>query len=129
MDARVFIDKWVAAYNDGDIDRLFSLFTDDYVYECPNIGNRLVGDESRPLSEAILAMLPDRKIDVRRVVADGDAAAVEYVLSATSLGMPGYPPAGESWSSNVIGLMTFRGGKLAAYKEWLDAPLHVEGLT
>lgn len=121
MDASTFVDEWASAYNDQDLDRFGALFTDDVTYTLKAFGLAFTGRDAwvghvREYASAV----PDRKLTVRRTIADGDAIAVEYDFAGTSAGiLPNLPPTGEPVTATFCTILHLRGGQAAAQTDYL----------
>jgi hypothetical protein len=84
--ARKFADEWVAAWNAGDLDRIFEHYDDDFDFSSPVISERGF-DESgklkgkvamRPYWSAGLASQPPLRFEVLEVFAGVDSVSIFY---------------------------------------------------
>ena len=72
------VEALVAALNDGDLDALDSVFTDDVVMEWPQSGERIVGGENRREVYSRFPSLPH--VTPRRTTGNGDLWVLEADL-------------------------------------------------
>ncbi|MFI1972462.1 hypothetical protein BLA24_33400 [Streptomyces cinnamoneus] len=121
MNSDTFVHAWANAYNDQDFHRFGELYTDDTTYECGPFGLAFTGRDPfvRHLREYAGAV-PDRKFTIERVIADGDAIAVEFGFGGTSAGVhPGLPPAGEPVTARFCSVLQLREGRIASQTDYL----------
>ncbi|MEV4439901.1 nuclear transport factor 2 family protein [Streptomyces sp. NPDC049577] len=121
MNSHKLVHEWANAYNDQDFDRFGELYTDDTAYECGPFGLAFTGRDAfvRHLREYAGAV-PDRKFTIERVIADGDAIAVEFGFAGTSAGVhPGLPPAGEPVTARFCSVLQLREGRIASQTDYL----------
>lgn len=112
--AREFVD----AYNAADIERMNALMTEDGEVLMPALNvARVRWDPSGPASR----MAEDRTIEVRRMIASGDAVGFEFLWHATSKGGPGLAPAGERMEMENCIVLSFRDGLISRYCEFIGS--------
>lgn len=84
--AREFADKWIDAFNAGDLDKIFFLYEDDFKMTSPYIVERmgvksgvLIGKESvRPYWEKSLSMHPPLKFKLIDVFVGVSSVVIYY---------------------------------------------------
>ncbi|QDQ15199.1 ester cyclase [Streptomyces spectabilis] len=121
MHAEKFVQEWASAYNDQDFDRFGALFTDDVAYTLKAFGLAFTGRDAwvNHVRE-YAAAVPDRKLTLRRTVADGDTIAVEYDFAGTSAGiLPNLPPKGEPVTVSFCTILRLRGEQAASQVDYL----------
>ncbi|MFD0378314.1 nuclear transport factor 2 family protein [Streptomyces sp. NPDC127112] len=102
-DVNELVHAWADSYNEQDFDRFGALFTDDVAYTCGAFGLAFTGRDAfvghiREYAGAV----PDRKLTLKRVIAEGDAVAIETDFAGTSSGThPALPPASRSPSASA----------------------------
>ncbi|KOU52643.1 ester cyclase [Streptomyces sp. WM6378] len=121
MNADQFVKEWASAYNDQDFDRFGALFTDDVAYTLKAFGLAFTGrDAWVGHVREYAAAVPDRRLTVKRTVADGDTIAVEYDFAGTSAGvMANLPPKGEPVTVSFCTILQLRGDRAAAQVDYL----------
>ena len=118
---RSLIEELLEAYNAPDLDRAAFLYAEDCEYVNHALGIRIEGrGAQRTNMQAILDIFPDRKLGLRRIIADEGSAAVEAQFVATSPGGPGMPPAGEPYTSEMCCMFEVRGGLVAREHDYID---------
>ncbi|MEU8546311.1 nuclear transport factor 2 family protein [Streptomyces roseoverticillatus] len=121
MNSTTFVHEWVNAYNNQDFDGFGAMCTDDVTYDCGPFGHAFTGRDAlvRHIRE-YAAAVPDRKLTPKRVIADGDAIAVEYDFAGTSSGaVPGLPPAGQPISISFCTILQLRDGRITSQVDYL----------
>lgn len=87
MDARSFVDEFVAAIRSEDADRYASLYAEDTVMIEPLLGEPLRGQDAIRTGEAALFdAFGEVDPDVTSIVSDGRRIAVEVVMRAVNDG-------------------------------------------
>lgn len=87
MDARSFVDEFVAAIRSEDADRYASLYAEDTVMIEPLLGEPLRGQDAIRAGEAALFdAFGEVDPDVTSIVSDGRRIAVEVVMRAVNDG-------------------------------------------
>ncbi|MFC4517299.1 ester cyclase [Streptomyces ehimensis] len=120
-DANELVHEWVDAYNAQDFDRFGAVFTDDVAYSCGAFGLAFTGrDAFVGHVQEYAGAVPDRKLTLKRVIAEGDAIALEYGFAGTSSGAhPGLPPAGQPVNVSFCTILQLRGGQIASQVDYL----------
>ncbi|MGV4930019.1 ester cyclase [Streptomyces sp. BHT-5-2] len=120
-DASELTHEWVDAYNDQDFDRFGALYTDDVAY---TVGAYQIAFNGRDAFvghiQEYAAAVPDRKLSIKRIIADGDVIALETDFAGTSSGaVPALPPAGERVTASFCTVLQLREGKIASQDDYV----------
>lgn len=87
METSPTLDRWLAAWNNGDIDALMKLFRPDAVFVHPMAPVPLTGAEAfRPLLEGFLGAFSDFDLRAESVLVQGNRVAAEIRHAATNTG-------------------------------------------
>ena len=121
-DNRAVIEKMIAAANRNDFDAQLACFTPDAEYRFDTYSIMASGREAiRPYLDRFLATFPDRQMAIQQIISDADRAAAEYHYVATSPGgIPGWPSAGEPFTSRLCSIYEFRDGLICAARDYVD---------
>ena len=121
-DNRDVIETMIAAANRNDFDAQLACFSPDAEYRFDTYGIAARGREAiRQFVDQLIATFPDRRIVIRQIISDADRAAVEYHYVATSPGgIPGWPSAGEPFTSRLCSIYEFRDGLICAARDYVD---------
>jgi steroid delta-isomerase-like uncharacterized protein len=84
---RETIERWIAAFNRGDIDAVIDACAED----AENFGRRVGRDGLRAVMTDIFTRFPDAKLTVHAWLADGDWVAFRASYSGTHLGVGRLP--------------------------------------
>lgn len=112
--ATAVIQELFAAVNDGDIDRMVALVSDDFVVHTavPGIGTGKAG--MRQLMRIYFGAFTPQHVDVNDIVADGDLVAVRHAHHITHSGeFAGVPPTGKQVVVEGIEMYRVRDGKIS----------------
>lgn len=102
-----------AAWINGDADVFANLFTPDGEFIVP--GLRLRGQAAiRKLTADVSAGLVDVSIEVRRIILDGEQAAVEWYWEDTN------PATGQRNRADDVIVIDFRGDRIQKWREYID---------
>ncbi|MGA5128355.1 ester cyclase [Streptomyces olivoreticuli] len=120
-DAEKFAHEWVSAYNDQDFSRFGAMYTDDVAY---TVGAYRIAFHGRDAFVGHIreyaGAVPDRKLTVKRVIADGELIALETDFAGTSSGaVPALPPAGEPVAASFCTVLRLREGRIAAQDDYV----------
>ncbi|WP_058045401.1 ester cyclase [Streptomyces roseifaciens] len=120
-DVNELVNEWVDSYNAKDFDRFGAVLADDVDYVCGAFGLTFTGrDAFVGHVQEYAGAVPDRKLTLKRVIAEGDAVALEYDFAGTSSGAhPGLPPAGAPVNVSFCTVMQLRGGRIASQTDYL----------
>ncbi|MEU1378309.1 nuclear transport factor 2 family protein [Streptomyces triculaminicus] len=120
-DAQAIVEAWASAYNDQDFDRFGTLYADDVPYTCAAFGLAFTGRDAFVAHvKEYAGAVPDRKMTIQRIIADGDAIAVEFAFAGTSSGVhPALPPKGEPVRTTFCTVLTLRDGKIASQTDYV----------
>lgn len=105
-----------------DIDGMAELWQPEIVEDITGIGVLRGAGELREFFGGLFAAVPDLQTDVRRVVAAGDAAVVEWRMHGTFDGGPllGIDPTGKSIELRGCDVFEVEDGKIARYTAYQD---------
>lgn len=115
--------QFIAAVNAADWNGLDSLMTQDFqrhsaaTTEMPEITSL---EQFKQMQQASLAGIPDQRVTVRSLTAEGDRVAVNAVYSGTNTGAMGDIPAtGKAVRLPFLGVLRIANGKIAEmWVEW-----------
>ena len=111
----------IAALNDRDLDRFFSLHTDDTTSHEVFFPAPLERAEFREFLGEFLRAYPDARIETHAMIAEGDTVAVENVLTATfSSRFRGQAPTGRSYTAREAVFFELVDGRIRAARIYLD---------
>ena len=119
--ARLFYEP----FNTGDVAVFDEVLADDWV-EHPLAPGQAPGREGyKPLVQGIKGGMPDLRVEVQDVVAEGDRVAVRSVLSGTPQGpFMGVDGDGRSFAIMTMDLHRFEDGRIVEtwhVEDWMDA--------
>lgn len=101
-------DSWI----DGDADAFAALFTADGEFLVP--GNRWVGrDAIRQVAADFAASSLNVTIEIRRIIIDGNQAAVEWIWEDTNL-------SGQHNKADDVIVIDFANGQISHWREYID---------
>jgi len=118
---RMFED-WAAAWSRHDVEKLFSLCTDDCVYEDVTMGAVNRGKaELKSFANAIFAAFPDFKIQLMSGFSAGNWAGAEWTMSGTHTGdLPGIPATGKTFAVRGSTICELKAGKIKRNSDYWD---------
>jgi steroid delta-isomerase-like uncharacterized protein len=114
---RVVVRAIFERLNDRDADSLISQFAaDDIVEDWPVVGHLEGKQAVRDYFAAMFASIPDLRIEVERMAADGETVFVHWHMTGTFSGasFQGLEPTGRSIDIRGNDCFTIRDGKVAA---------------
>ncbi len=120
-EGRKLLQEFAAALSAHDIDRFAALIADDYIQHQAVAGPAAPGGLSAKQGAvnyfaARLKALPDLKVTVEAIVANGDMAAGNFVSTGTHKAEYfGFPPTGKRVTFNATDIFRIRNGKLAEH--------------
>jgi len=121
------LDDWAIAWSSAENDnpeRILALFADDCVFEDVTFGVVARGkEELRSFVLRAFAAVPDFKYRLTSRLADGQWAAIEWVMSGTQKGeLPGMPATGKRFSSaRGSSILELEAGKIRRQSDYWDA--------
>jgi steroid delta-isomerase-like uncharacterized protein len=118
---RMFED-WAAAWSRHDVEKLFSLCTDDCVYEDVTIGAVNRGKiELTSFASAVFAAFPDFKVQLMSGFTAGNWAGAEWTMSGTHKGdLPGIPATGKTFAVRGSTICELKAGKIKRNSDYWD---------
>ncbi|GMQ85637.1 MAG: hypothetical protein BMS9Abin07_1204 [Acidimicrobiia bacterium] len=117
-DARLLVERIVAAYNSRDIETLVALYRPDITYWSAIDGLVEGVDALREHLDHLHEMLPDERMRAQTVITDGELVVVEFESTGTN-------PAGKPYTIEFTEVFVVDDGKVASIKVYLD-PKEVE---
>lgn len=120
-DVNELVHEWVDAYNHQDFDRFGAVFTDDVVYTCGAFQLAFTGrDAFVSHIQEYAGAVPDRTLTLKRVIAEGDAIAIETDFAGTSSGAhPALPPAGQPVTASFCTILQLHGSRIASQTDYV----------
>ena len=106
------VQRFCAAWGDGDVDALIAFFTDDAVYHNIPISPVTGKDAIRTTIEGFTAGVDKIEFRVNAIAADGDVVLTERVDVFTT--------PDKSIELPVMGTFETRDGKIAAWRDYFD---------
>jgi steroid delta-isomerase-like uncharacterized protein len=121
-DAQRIIEQWATHWSAHDIDRLWTLFTDDAVYEDVTMGVVNRGAEQfRAFAEGFLSAFPDVTFELRSSLVSHVGGGAEWVMRGTHRGeMPGMPATGRKVDIRGASILEFRQGRISRCSDYWD---------
>ena len=111
----------IQALNDRDLDRFFSYHTEDTTSHEVYFPKPLQCDEFRAFLGEFLRAYPDAHIETQNMIAEGDTAAVENIMTATfTHDFRGVEATGRKYSVREGVFFELEGGKIKAARIYLD---------
>jgi steroid delta-isomerase-like uncharacterized protein len=111
----------IQAFNDRDLDRFFSLHTEDTTSHEVYFPEPLGRDQFRAFLEEFLEAYPDAHIETQNMVAQGNQVAIENVFTATFLKpLKGVQPTGKSFLIREGVFFELKDGKIHRARIYLD---------
>ena len=124
---RSFADRWLAGWNNHDVEALVSLCTDDVVWEDPALAGAEQGKQAvRDFLEGTWSMFPDLHFSLPEppmLAIEGPRAAQVWIMTGTMLGpdpWAGFAPTGKSIRIEGNDLYEFRNGLVSHYRGRYD---------
>lgn len=112
-DARLLVDRIVAAYNSHDVEALTALYQPDITYWSALDGLQEGIEAVRQHIDHLHETLPDEQMQARTVITDGASIVVEFESTGTN-------PAGNSYAIEFTEVFELRDGKVSSIKVYLD---------
>jgi len=107
------VQNWMNLYNTDPTRMVTDCYTPDCVVECMGLLTINGRDEFIKIEEDVLAAVPDRTFRIDHSHAVGDKVIAEAVLTFTG-------SAGEKVDSHFCAVLTFKDGKIATDRTYLD---------
>ena|SRR6266700_6702250 len=122
-DATRVIEAWAEAWSSPTgLEKLVSLFTDDFVYEDLGTGTVAHGkEELKALFETIFSAAPDYKVELTSRFIAGNWAGAEWTCSGTQTGdLPGIPATNKHVSIRGASIFELQGNKFRRCSDYWD---------
>ncbi|HZD60663.1 MAG TPA: ester cyclase [Anaerolineae bacterium] len=109
------------AFNRGDLDTYWGYFSPDFVNHSASLGGTLDLEGAKQSMQAELSALPDLKLNVVDVVAEGDMVAARGTMTGTQTGsFQGIAPTGKQVSIESMVFLRIVDGKFVENWEVAD---------
>jgi len=116
------INRFTEVMNNQEWDGLDDLVLPNFVrHSDATIGPQVKSlEDFKNLQKEFLKSVPNQKVTIEKLVAEGDYVAALATYSGTQDGpMPPFPPSGKEFASKFIGMFRFEKGKIAElWVEW-----------
>lgn len=116
------VHRLTASTNAADWEAFDELLTENFTRHCQATPNVQVNsrNEFKKLQESFWASMPDQRITIEMMIAEGDKVAVYATYSGTLTGPMGeFPPTGKSMESKFISIFRIEEGRIAElWVEW-----------
>ena len=116
------INRFTKEINASNWDAFDELLTEDFQRHCQATPDVIVNsrEEFKKLQESFIATLPDQKITVEMLIAEGDLVAAYATYSGTMTGpMADFPPTGKSTASKFMSIFRIEEDRIAElWVEW-----------
>ncbi len=122
-DSTNLIEAWAQAWSSPNgLEKLFSLFTDDCVYEDLGTGTLTRGkEELKDFFEAVFRAIPDFKVELTSHFRAGNWAGAEWIWSGTQTGdFPGIPATNKYASARAASVFELQGNKFKRCSDYWD---------
>jgi steroid delta-isomerase-like uncharacterized protein len=112
-------EKWVAAWNSHNPDKMLPLFTDDVFYEDVAFGEVSHGSaELRKFFLSEIEGIPDLELKLERASIHGGHGTIEWTFSGTDKGVY---KTGKKFSVRGVSVIDLRGGKISRNLDFYDS--------
>ncbi len=112
-DARLLVDRIVAAYNSRDVEALVALYQPNLTYWSAIDGLQVGIEAVRTHIDHLHETLPDEQMRAQTVITDGELIVVEFESSGTNR-------AGNSYTIEFTEVFELKDGKASSIKVYLD---------
>jgi len=113
------VEKWVAAWNSHDVDKVVPLFTDDVVYEDVTFGAVNHGSaELRKFASFFFEAVPDMKFELLESSVQGKRGVIEWVFSGTDKGVY---KTGKRFTVHGVSIINLDQGRISRNLDFYDA--------
>jgi steroid delta-isomerase-like uncharacterized protein len=111
-------EKWIAAWNSHNPDKMLPLFTDDIVYEDVAFGEVSHGSaELRKFAASEFDAVPDLELKLLRANIHGGHGTIEWMFSGTDKGVF---KTGKEFSVRGVSVIDMRDGKISRNLDFYD---------
>ncbi len=111
-------EKWIAAWNSHNPDKMLPLFTDDIVYEDVAFGEVSHGNaELRKFFLSEIEGVPDLELKLERANIHGGHGTIEWTFSGTDKGVY---KTGKKFSVRGVSVIDMRNGKISRNVDYYD---------
>jgi steroid delta-isomerase-like uncharacterized protein len=115
----VVAEKWIAAWNSHDPDKMLPVFTDDVYYEDVAYGEVSRGHaELRKFAASEFEAVPDLELKLVRASIQGDHGTIEWSFSGTDKGVY---KTGKKFTVRGVSVIDVRDGKISRSLDFYDS--------
>lgn len=112
-------ERWIAAWNSHDAEKVVAIFTPDVLYEDVTFGAANHGSaELRKFAASIFDAVPDGKFDLVNSSVDGRHGSIEWIFSGTDHGLY---KTGKRFSVRGVTVIDLRAGRISRNLDYYDA--------
>jgi len=116
--ADAIAEKWAAAWNSHDVEKVVALFTADGVYDDVAFGTTSRGTAAlRQYAKSYFDAVPDMKTSVTGGAITGGRAYIEWVFSGTDVGLY---KTNKPFSIRGVSIVATKRGKIASERDYYD---------
>ncbi len=123
VDIKAILDEYCVAWNDHDVDKIVSFYTDDGTYEKVWMEQVAKGKEELTTEfNEMLNAIPDFKLQWPSYFIGGNMASFEWIMTGTHLGdFPNLLPAtGKAIYQRGSAIVEMRGNRIARQTNYMD---------
>lgn len=112
-------EKWVAAWNSHDPDKIVAVFTNDVLYEDVPYGEVNHGSaELRKFAASELEAVPDLKVELAESSIQGGSGSFQWIFSGTDKGIY---KTGKPFKVRGVSIIKIENGKISRNIDYYDA--------
>lgn len=112
-------EKWIAAWNSHDPDKIVAVFTDDVMYEDVPYGELNHGSaELRKFAASELEAVPDLKVELAESSIQGGSGSFQWMFSGTDKGIY---KSGKQFKVRGVSIIKIEKGKISRNVDYYDA--------
>jgi steroid delta-isomerase-like uncharacterized protein len=114
---RQLVERYLAAWNAGDLAAFDDLLTPDYVNHSPGTPDPEPGPSGlRPIVAAMRGGIPDLRYELVHLVADGDLVSFHTIVRGTQTGeLFGQPPTNRAFAVRQMQVERIADGRIAEH--------------
>ena len=117
-EARI-VDRWVAAWNSHDVEKVIPVFTDDVLYEDVTFGAVNHGSSDlRKFASFFFDAVPDMKFEVLNSSVEGKRGVIEWAFSGTDKGVY---KTGKRFTVRGVSIIDVDHGRISRNLDFYDA--------
>ena len=113
------VERWVAAWNSHDVEKVVSLFTNDVLYEDVTFGAVNHGSaDLRKFASFFFEAVPDMKFELLESSVQGRRGVIEWVFSGTDKGVY---KTGKRFTVRGVSIINLDHGRISRNLDFYDA--------